>query len=174
MKNITTAAVFAVLSLASIGAHAEQTNDQKIQQQIEDNRARMLDSLHTAGMAWTPLQPQLWLTVGTANHVTRDIGLEYRLQGDVALTAGTYRHDDSRSRYASLLFTPFQYGPIKFGLNAGALDGYASRREGRYQAFIAPAITVTYGRFGVNFTALPGADGRANGRFAVKVKALLY
>ena len=171
-----TAILSALLSFVAVHAHAEQANAaaasdsadaqsaQRITTQMDANHARVMQ-----------IKPSLWISAGAGSDVRQNFGFEYHLQGNTSLIAGTYRHDNERSRYFAVTYTPpLQLGPVQFGLNVGAIDGYQSRHEGRYQAFIAPVVTLTYQSFGVNVTSLQSHDGHPNGTLVVQFKAKVY
>jgi hypothetical protein len=127
---------------------------------------------------------EFWLASGFGTlHFNRDnglngrnvgIGAEYRLRGDVALTAGHFTNSDNEaSTYAGALYQPFALGPVRLGAVIAAFNGYPHMRNGGWFPALIPVATLEYNRFGVNFGVVPSYKDRLYGGISVQLKVRL-
>lgn len=133
--------------------------------------------LAAALLATTPAAAgELWLhTGGVSKHESsnpRDetnpgLGLEYRLDGRWAVSAGTFHNSFSRqSTYALVNWTPLQRGRFRFGLTGGAVTGYQKKKLGLHgQAIpvVLPTMDLTAGRFSMALIAAPPLGDASHG-----------
>lgn len=129
----------------------------------------------------------VWINAGFFSyHFERDKGLKgnnYGLGVQVALsqtnsvTGGEFRNsDDARSRYLGWIWQPYAIGPARFGLLAGAIDGYPRMQNGGWFPMVIPVVSFEYGAVGANFTLVPGYKDKLHGAVAMqfKLRALAF
>lgn len=133
-----------------------------------------------AALAEAPQPGALWGNLGGfSSHANRDkdynennvgLGLEYQLQPDVALMAGTFNNSVRQTTsYAAVNWLPLSLGSWKLGLVAGVMNGYPGIENGG--AFLAALPMASYegARFGVNLGLIPTVD-RVDGALVVQLK----
>lgn len=119
-------ALLAALCLASVIAHAQPT-----------------DSLNAS---------RLWINAGFYSaHVDRDnnlrnptpgLGREYRLNSDWSLTAGRFTNsDDARSNYVGAYYQPWTFTGARWGVVAGAFNGYPKAFDGGWFPALIPTAS---------------------------------
>lgn len=137
--------------------------------------------------------PRLWLTsgflsrhvgsgnTGRYNEKNGGLGVEFALDADWRLAAGSYRNSvREHSRYAQAVWTPAwtraQAGEWKFGLGAalGVVDGYPAMRHGGFFPTVLPVASVEWRRVGVNLTYIPSLAGNVTGAFALQLKLAVF
>lgn len=127
---------------------------------------------------------ELWIDSGFATwHFNRDrdlnganggVGLEYKLRGDVALTAGRfYNSDRAWSNYAGAIWQPYAIGPVRLGVVAAGFSGYPHMRNGGWFPALIPAASIESGRLGVNIGVVPSYKDRLYGGISVQIKLKL-
>lgn len=109
---------------------------------------------------------ELWVNTGgvsyhfdrakSFNEVHAGVGVEWRANEDISVMAGFHKNSlNLRSRYASVQYQPLSIAGIKFGVSAGALDGYPLKRDGGAFFAAIPMATWEGKRFGVNVGVIP-------------------
>ncbi|MFC0133361.1 hypothetical protein CR105_07345 [Massilia eurypsychrophila] len=127
---------------------------------------------------------ELWLASGFGTlHFKRDndlnganvgIGAEYRLRGDMTLTAGRFSNSDrENSTYLGAIWQPYAIGPLRLGVVVAAFNGYPRMRGGGWFPAALPVATLEYQRFGVNFGFVPSYKERLYGGLSVQLKLRL-
>lgn len=142
--------------------------------------------------AYSPVQAQepehpdeLWLDTGFATYHFEDdrnlngrnpgIGLEYRFSDSIAATAGRfYNSDRKHSRYVGLMYQPWSYKRVRFGMVVGAFDGYPKMQDGDWFLALIPAATYEYKRVGLNVAFVPSYKDRLYGGISVQFKYRLW
>jgi hypothetical protein len=124
---------------------------------------------------------EFWLDSGFATcHFDRDkdlnganggLGGEYRLRGDLAVTAGRFHNSDRQySNYAGAIWQPFAIGPVRLGAVIAGFNGYPHMRDGGWFPALIPVATIEYKRVGVNFGFVPSYKDRLYGGLSVQLK----
>lgn len=152
--------------------------------QIISFAAQADDLVEPAGSAQAK---SVWINAGFLSyHFERDKGLKgnnYGLGGQVALSqthsviGGEFRNsDDACSRYLAWIWQPYAIGSVKFGLLAGAIDGYPKMQNGGWFPMVIPVVSFEYKSVGANFTLVPGYKDKLHGAVAVqfKLRALTF
>ncbi len=119
------------------------------------------------GVSASPLShSEMWVNVGGfSRHFARNkgynesnfgLGVEYRLNPDVSVMAGSYYNSIRRTTtYATVNWQPYRVGEIKVGALAGLMDGYPSVARGGKFFMAVPMLTYEGRRVGVNFGIIP-------------------
>ncbi|MES2759683.1 MAG: hypothetical protein V4693_20115 [Pseudomonadota bacterium] len=144
--------------------------------------------LAQAGDYFTRVEPapvrEFWLASGFGTlHFNRDVGLsgsnvglgvEYRMRGDVAVTAGLFRNSDlESSHYLGALWQPVAFGPVRLGAVAALFNGYPRMRDGGWFPALIPVATIEYKRVGMNVGFVPSYKDRLYGGVSVQLKVRL-
>lgn len=129
----------------------------------------------------------VWINAGfLSRHFERNKGLKennYGLGVQVALSptdsviGGEFRNsNDACSRYLAWIWQPYAIGSVRFGLLAGAIDGYPKMKSGGWFPMVIPVVSFEYKVVGVNFTLVPGYKDRLDGAVAMqfKLRALTF
>lgn len=91
------------------------------------------------------------------------VGIEYS-RGDWRGMLGEYRNsNDKRSTYAMAGWTPIGTQHVRFGLMAGAINGYAGINNGKIGPAAAGLVRIEYGKWGMNISVLPKMATEKNG-----------
>lgn len=128
---------------------------------------------------------EVWIDSGFVTyHFNRDkglngansgLGMEYRLRGDLAATAGRfYNSDREYSNYLGAIWQPVAIGPVRLGAVIGAFNGYPHMRSGGWFPALIPAATFEYERVGVNVGFVPSYKDRLYGGISVQLKLKLF
>lgn len=123
----------------------------------------------------------VWINAGfRTRHFERNAGMKennYGLGVQVALSqtnsviGGEFRNsDDACSRYLAWIWQPYAIGPARFGLLAGAIDGYPRMQNGGWFPVILPVVSFEYKAVGVNLTLAPGYKDKLHGAVAAQFK----
>ncbi|MDR7305818.1 hypothetical protein [Rhodoferax saidenbachensis] len=135
--------------------------------------------------AWADAGPPdagaLWVNLGGfSSHVNRDkdynennvgMGVEYRLQPDVALMAGAFNNSIRQTTtYAAVSWQPLSLGGWKLGAALGVMNGYPGIAHGG--AFLAALPMASYEgtRFGMNLGLIPSINNKVDGAFVIQLK----
>lgn len=127
----------------------------------------------------------VWITPGfVSHHFQRERGFKennYGLGAQLALSpvnavnAGTFRNsDDAHSRYLGWLWQPYQLGPARLGLWAGALDGYPRMQNGGWFLAAFPMVSFDYKAVGVNLTVIPSYKDKFHGAIVAQFKLRIW
>lgn len=133
---------------------------------------------------WADAQPPevgaLWVNLGGfSSHMDRNkgynednvgLGVEYRLQPDMALMAGAFNNSIRQTTsYAAVSWLPLSLGGWKLGAVAGVMNGYPGISHGG--AFLAALPMASYEgkRFGVNLGLIPTID-KVDGAVVIQLK----
>lgn len=122
-----------------------------------------------------------WINAGgISHHFNRSMdfnernwgaGVEYVLSNDVSLVAGEYRNSvRTTTRYLGASYTPLSFGPARFGIVAGAADGYRMMRDGGFFPIISPVINIEGKRFGANLLVIPSVASNVRSALAIQFK----
>lgn len=128
---------------------------------------------------------ELWLATGFATyHFQSDknlngrnpgVGLEYRFDESMAVTAGRFFNSDRQhSRYAGLYYQPWEYKGVRLGAVVGGFDGYPKMRDGGWFLAAIPTATFEYKRVGVNVAVVPTYKDRLHGGISIQLKFKLW
>lgn len=128
---------------------------------------------------------ELWLSTGFATyHFQSDkdlngrnpgVGLEYRFDESMAVTAGRFFNSDRQhSRYAGLYYQPWEYKGVRLGAVVGGFDGYPKMRDGGWFLAAIPTATFEYKRVGVNVAVVPTYKDRLHGGISIQLKFKLW
>lgn len=143
--------------------------------------------MKTIALAFALLAPiaaqagDVWLNINAVSHHFNTehkfnqnnvgVGVEYQ-HGDYLAMAGRYNNSMGYpSRYALAGWLPLQYGPVRLGALAGALDGYPAINGGKVGPAAALLAQIAGDRVGVNLMLLPpfkGAPLTAGLQFRIK------
>jgi len=97
------------------------------------------------------------------------LGIEYEVHRDIRLIGGFYKNSFyDQSKYAGVTYAPFAFLSARFGIVAGAVDGYPMN-GGHFFPMLAPLITFEHRGMGLNIIALPSL-GKHTGVFGFQVK----
>ena len=127
-----------------------------------------------------PDEGALWVNLGGfSSHVNRDkgynennvgLGVEYRLQPDVALMAGAFNNSiRQNTTYAAVSWQPLSLGSWKLGAALGVMNGYPAIENGGVFFAALPMATYEGARFGVNLGLIPNVD-KVDGALVVQFK----
>ena len=127
------------------------------------------------------LLSRLWLNPGFYSwHWDRDkdledanpgFGLEYVLNDQWSLTAGTFKNSDRvRSNYVGAYYMPFQWEGIRFGAAVGAFDGYPNYKNGGWFPALIPTVAYESRYWGLNVGIIPSYKDRLYGAISFQLK----
>lgn len=123
----------------------------------------------------------VWLATGFAtwhwdsnknlNDSNPGVGVEYRFHQDMAVTGGRFFNSERRhSRYAGLVYQPFEVGGVRLGAMVGGFDGYRKMHGGGWFAAAVPALSFESKRVGVNMAVVPTYKDKVHGGISVQLK----
>lgn len=130
-----------------------------------------------------PSKQEVWVNIGGfSRHFARDrgynesnfgLGVEYRLNPDVSVMAGSYYNSIRRTTtYATANWQPWRIGDFKIGASVGVMDGYPAISRGGTFFVAVPMATYEGKRLGFNLGVIPSTknvDGALI--FQIKVRA---
>jgi hypothetical protein len=128
-----------------------------------------LIGLLSAGQSAHADDGALWVNAGGFSvHFNRDkgfnennagAGIEYRINNDVSVMAGSYNNSIRRtSNYALANWQPLSMGNWKLGAAIGLIDGYPRLNQGGAFPTAVPMLTYEGSRFGINIGVIPTVD----------------
>lgn len=128
---------------------------------------------------------ELWVNPGFyAYHFQRDrhlnnrasgLGAEYRFSRSGAIAVGVYHNSNwSFSHYLGYFWRPLAIGPARFGLIAGAVNGYPGTRKGGWFPAVLPTVSVEYRRVGLNMFYIPSYKDSVNGSITLQIKLRIF
>ncbi len=134
-----------------------------------------------AGPATTePSKREVWVNVGGfSRHFARNkgynesnlgLGVEYRVNPDVSVMAGSYHNSIRRTTtYATANWQPYHLGDFKVGASVGIMDGYPSIARGGTFFVAVPMVSYEGRRFGFNLGVIPDT-GNIDGALILQLK----
>lgn len=132
----------------------------------------------------TEKRGQLWVNVGGfSRHFARNknynesnlgLGIEYRINPEVSVMAGTYYNSVRRTTtYGAVNWQPLSLGDWKIGAMVGVMNGYpAVKRGGTFFAAV-PMATYEGTRFGLNVGIIP-TTSQVDGALVLQFKVRAY
>lgn len=123
---------------------------------------------------------ELWINVGGfSRHFARNkgynesnfgLGVEYRVNPDVSVMAGSYYNSIRRTTtYATANWQPYHLGDFKIGASVGIMDGYPSIARGGTFFVAVPMVSYEGRRFGANMGVIPNT-GNIDGAVILQLK----
>ena len=98
-------------------------------------------------------------------------GVEYVLDDQWSLTAGTFKNSDrERSNYIGAYYMPFQWQGFKFGAAVGAFDGYPNYKDGGWFPALIPTVAYESRYWGLNVGVIPSYKDRLYGAISFQLK----
>jgi hypothetical protein len=130
---------------------------------------------------WGFQADRLWLNAGLYSaHFDRSkdlrdanpgLGLEYRLHRDWSLTAGHFTNSDSaRSSYLGAYWQPWTWAGARWGVVAGAFNGYPKAYDGGWFPALIPVASWERGHLGLNVALVPPLKDRLYGALSFQLK----
>lgn len=127
---------------------------------------------------------RLWINAGFYSaHFDRDkdlrnanpgLGLEYRLNTDWSLTGGRFiNSDNARSSYLGAYYQPWRFAGARWGVVAGAFNGYPKAFGGGWFPALIPVATWERGLLGLNVALVPPLQDRLYGALSFQLKLRL-
>ncbi|SFM73795.1 hypothetical protein [Variovorax sp. OV329] len=124
---------------------------------------------------------RLWLNPGFYSwHWDRDknledanpgFGVEYVLDDEWSLTAGTFKNSDrERSNYIGAYYMPLQWQGFRFGAAVGAFDGYPNYKDGGWFPALIPTVAYESRYWGLNVGVIPSYKDRLYGAISFQLK----
>ncbi|MBK9279989.1 MAG: hypothetical protein IPM93_17655 [Candidatus Obscuribacter sp.] len=93
------------------------------------------------------------------NETNYGVGILRRLDDESAVAFGYYRNSIHKdSFYAAYHYTPYQYGPVKLGLQAGLISGYKALK-GFPTPMLLPLASIEGKNVAVDLTCIPPLGG---------------
>lgn len=139
--------------------------------------------------AQTPCGPQLdvkrlWINAGFYSaHFDRGkdlrdanpgLGVEYRLSNDWSLTGGRFiNSDNARSSYLGTYYQPLTFAGARWGVVAGAFNGYPKAFGGGWFPAVIPVASWEHGLLGLNIALVPPLQDRLYGALSFQLKVRL-
>lgn len=128
---------------------------------------------------------QVWINAGMlSRHFDRSTGYRennYGFGAEVAISpvnsiaAGYFKNSDNlQSNYVAWMWKPWSLGPVKFGLVAGAFDGYQRVNHGRPFPAVFPLASLEYRSVGLNMTIVPNYGDRLHGAVVGQLKLRVW
>jgi len=133
-------------------------------------------------LAHAELQTQrLWLNTGfysahfDTNKGLRNanpgLGFEYKLDDTWSATAGRFiNSDNAHSSYIGAYYQPWTMAGIKFGMVAGAFNGYPKAFDGGWFPAVIPVATWEGQHIGMNVALVPPLKDRLYGAVSFQLK----
>jgi len=127
---------------------------------------------------------RLWLNAGFYSaHFDRDknlrnanpgLGLEYRLSSDWSVTGGRFLNsDNAHSNYLGAYYQPVQFAGARWGVVAGAFNGYPKAFGGGWFPAVIPVASWERGLLGLNVAVVPPLQDRLYGALSFQLKLRL-
>lgn len=105
------------------------------------------------------------------NQQNSGFGLEYQLNRENSLVIGHYRNSvRETTRYLGAAWMPLALGKFKFGVLAGAADGYPEMRDSGFFPIALPLVVFETKNVGLNFTMVPSISSKVAGCVAMQLK----
>ena len=99
------------------------------------------------------------------------LGLEYTLDDTWSVTAGRFRNsNNANSSYVGAYHQPWAWDRVKFGVVAGAFNGYPYAFSGGWFAAIIPTASLEDQHWGLNVALLPPFKDRLYGAVSFQLK----
>jgi hypothetical protein len=128
---------------------------------------------------------ELWLNLGEYSyHFDRDKGLnnwnlglggEYRYSTVSSIMIGGFNNSDRyTSHYVAWHWQPLGWGPVRFGVVAGAIDGYPNMLDGGWFLAIIPTVGIEYKNIGANLFLVPSYQNRLYGAISLQLKFRVF
>lgn len=131
-----------------------------------------------------PSAREMWVNFGGfSRHFARNkgynesnlgLGVEYRLNPDVSVMAGSYYNSIRRTTsYATVNWQPYRLGDVKVGASVGLMDGYPALSRGGSFFVAVPMLTYEGRRWGLNLGVIPSA-GNVNSALFMQLKVRAF
>lgn len=128
---------------------------------------------------------RIWINAGMlSRHFDQSKGYRdhnYGFGAEVAVSpvnsfaAGFFKNSDNlHSNYVVWMWQPWSVGPVKFGLVAGAFDGYQRVNHGRFFPAVFPLASIEYRSVGFNVTIVPNYGDRLHGAVVGQLKLRVW
>jgi hypothetical protein len=102
------------------------------------------------------------------------LGLEYRLNTDWSLTGGRFiNSDNAHSSYLGVYYQPWNFAGARWGVVAGAFNGYPKAYGGGWFPAVIPVATWERGLLGLNVALVPPLQDRLYGALSFQLKLRL-
>lgn len=99
------------------------------------------------------------------------LGLEYRLSSDWSLTAGRFTNsDNASSNYVGAYYQPWAFAGARWGVVAGAFNGYPKAFDGGWFPALIPTASWERGHLGLNVALVPPLQDRLYGALSFQFK----
>jgi len=127
------------------------------------------------------LLSRLWINPGfysyhwdkdkNLNNSNWGVGVEYVLNNQWSLTAGTFNNSDrERSNYLGAYYMPFEWQGFKFGAAVGAFNGYPHYKDGGWFPALIPTVAYERDYWGLNVGVVPSYKDRLYGAITFQLK----
>jgi hypothetical protein len=124
---------------------------------------------------------RLWVNAGFYSaHFDQDkdlrnanpgLGLEYRLNTDWSLTGGRFiNSDNAHSSYLGAYYQPWNFAGARWGVVAGAFNGYPKAYGGGWFPAVIPVASWERGLLGLNVALVPPLQDRLYGALSFQLK----
>ena len=128
---------------------------------------------------------ELWLNFGEYSyHFDKDkglnnrnfgLGIEYRYSTRSSIMVGEFHNSDwYTSHYAAWHWQPLGWGPVRFGVVAGAMDGYPKMLDGGWFLAVIPTVGIEYKHIGANLFLVPSYQNRLYGAISLQMKFRVF
>jgi hypothetical protein len=132
----------------------------------------------------TPIS-ELWLNPGFYTYHSQSStrfnsnnlgwGGEYRYSTHSSIVLGEFHNSDwGTSNYAGWYWRPFRIGPISFGAEIGAIDGYPKMQNGNWFPIVVPVASFENKYLGANFVFVPSYKDQLHGGVSLQFKVKVY
>lgn len=102
------------------------------------------------------------------------LGLEYRLGRDWSVTGGRFLNSDSaHSSYLGVYHQPLDFAGARWGVVAGAFNGYPKAFHGGWFPAVLPVASWERGLLGLNVALVPPLQDRLYGALSFQLKLRL-
>lgn len=99
------------------------------------------------------------------------IGLEYRIDPAWSVIAGRFRNSNNAdSSYMGAYYPPWTYAGVKWGVVAGAFNGYPNAFNGGWFPAVIPTASLESGHWGLNVALVPPMKDRLYGAVSFQLK----
>ena len=127
-----------------------------------------------------PAERAVWINLGGFSHhfsnnnhyneTNRGLGVEYRINADWAVMAGSYYNSVRRTTtYGAFTYQPLSLWSVKIGASVGVMDGYPAKARGGTFFAALPMATYEGSRFGLNLGLIPSMP-KVDGAIVLQLK----
>ncbi len=124
---------------------------------------------------------RLWLNAGfysahfdsgkDLRNANPGLGLEYKIDDTWSATAGRFiNSDNAHSNYAGAYWQPWTFAGARWGVVAGAFNGYPKAFNGGWFPAVIPVASWEGQRFGLNVALVPPLQDRLYGAVSFQLK----